>query len=100
MSSSIAKEEGILPSSPTLAPKLQRRNNKIWVVILCFLIYQLTVLHFWHPTEQSPSPNCPSIREGLTDDVRRNRTENEVFRKVHILKFAYKTNFLNAIDEA
>ena len=37
---------------------------------------------------------------GLTDDVRRNRTENEVFGKVQILKFAYKTNFLNATDEA
>jgi len=37
---------------------------------------------------------------GQTDTLQRNCTESEAFGYVQILKNAYKTNFLNAVDEA
>lgn len=37
---------------------------------------------------------------GITDDLRRNRLETEAFGKLQILKYAYRTNFLNGADEA
>lgn len=66
MSSSMErKEKGIFRSSnPSPTPKLefQRRNNKIWVVIICFLIYRLTIQHFWHPADQFLYQDCPQGR--------------------------------------
>jgi hypothetical protein len=37
---------------------------------------------------------------GITDDLRRNRLETEAFGKLQILKYAYRTNFLNGSEEA
>lgn len=69
MSSSIEKRgNGILPSSnpsPTLAPKSQQRKNNffgIGAVIICFLVFRATYLHFWHATDKAPrtpSNYCP-----------------------------------------
>ena len=36
----------------------------------------------------------------ISDDLRRNKTESKAFGNLQVLKFAYKTNFLNASDEA
>jgi hAT family C-terminal dimerisation region len=38
----------------------------------------------------------------ISDDLQRNKTETKAFGNLHCryLKFAYKTNFLNASDEA
>ena len=37
---------------------------------------------------------------GMTDDLRRNRLEAEAFGKLQILKYAYRSNFLNGSEEA
>ena len=37
---------------------------------------------------------------GITDDIRRNPTDSKAFGYLQILKFAYKTNFLDSSDEA
>jgi hypothetical protein len=37
---------------------------------------------------------------GLTDDLRCNRMEVQAFGKLQILKYAYRTNFLNGSEEA
>jgi len=37
---------------------------------------------------------------GMTDDLRRNQLEAEAFRKLQILKYAYRSNFLNGSEEA
>jgi hypothetical protein len=36
----------------------------------------------------------------LTDEIHHNRMDAKAFGYVQILKYAYKTNFLNAMDEA
>ena len=36
----------------------------------------------------------------ISDDLRCNKTESKAFGNLQVLKFAYKTNFLNASDEA
>jgi hAT family C-terminal dimerisation region len=36
----------------------------------------------------------------ISDDLQHNKTESKAFGNLQILKFAYKTNFLNASDEA
>jgi hypothetical protein len=36
----------------------------------------------------------------ISDDLRRNKAETKAFGNLQVLKFAYKTNFLNASDEA
>ena len=36
----------------------------------------------------------------MTDDLRRNRLEAEAFGKLQILKYAYRSNFLNGSEEA
>jgi len=62
MSSIEKKKEGILPSSnpsPTPTPGSQQRNNKVWLVVICFLVSQLPFLHFWYPFDQSSSNTCP-----------------------------------------
>jgi Gly-Xaa carboxypeptidase len=56
------KEEDILPSSISSPTPLPKHKNKIWVVIICFIVFRSTYLHFWHPTDKSPwtpSNNCP-----------------------------------------
>ena len=36
----------------------------------------------------------------ISDDLQRNKTESKAFGNLQVLKFTYKTNFLNASDEA
>ena len=36
----------------------------------------------------------------ISDDLRHNKTETKAFGNLQVLKFAYKTNFLDASDEA
>lgn len=36
----------------------------------------------------------------ISDDLQHNKTETKAFGNLQVLKFAYKTNFLNASDEA
>jgi len=36
----------------------------------------------------------------MTDDIRRNRLEAKAFGKLQILKYAYRSNFLNGSEEA
>ncbi|KIL56257.1 hypothetical protein M378DRAFT_89621, partial [Amanita muscaria Koide BX008] len=36
---------------------------------------------------------------GITDDLRRNHMDNQAFGLIQVLKYAYKTNFLNTTEE-
>ena len=40
------------------------------------------------------------LSAAISGDLRRNKTESKAFGNLQVLKFAYKTNFLNASDEA
>ena len=60
MSSSTKTKEGaILPSSSPSPIPLPKRKNGIWAVIICFIIFRSTYLHFWHKSSWTPSNNCP-----------------------------------------
>lgn len=65
MSSSIEKKENIVQSSnlsdPTQSPKSQR-HNKLWLVLVCFIVFRSVYIHLWNPTHKlsrTPSNNCP-----------------------------------------
>ena len=40
------------------------------------------------------------LSAAISGDLRHNKTESKAFGNLQVLKFAYKTNFLNASDEA
>ena len=53
------REGGVFPSSdPSRTPHLKHRN-KIWLVIVCFIIFRSTYLHLWHPTDTFSGNICP-----------------------------------------
>jgi len=64
--------------------------NSILLCLELLVIIWLSKAHLLHQISSA----------GMTDDLHRNRLEAEAFGKLQILKYAYRSNFLNGSEEA